>query len=54
LRIHKRRERFHISRGISMKVRTRTNNGRYHSNPHSTATISPFLRLLVGEASPPF
>ena len=35
LRIHKRRQRFHISRR-SIKLGSRTRNGRSRSNPHST------------------
>jgi len=53
LRIHKRRERFNILRERSMKVGSRTKNGRSHSNPYSPVTSLPFSKLLVREASPP-
>jgi len=53
LRIHKSSERFHDSRGRSMRVGSRNKNGRSRSNPYSHLTSFPFLRLPVREASPP-
>jgi len=54
LRIHEKREEFHISRERAMERGSRTRNGRSHSKLHLLETASLFSSFLVREVSPPF
>jgi len=54
LRIHEKREEFHISRERLMERGSRARNGESHSNLHLLETTSSFSSFLVGEYSPTF
>jgi len=51
--IQKRGRKVHILMGRSLKVGSRTENGRTRPYLYPTTSISLFSKVLVGEASPP-